>query len=345
MKTVEIAGSGAEALEIDVERLGRDEVGTAGASELEAGLDGAVADDSLHVGREDHVPAETGITAEDDETGLAEWDVSPLAVKADGNLTERGGAAKGSFELNDARVGDIGVGAGGAGLNAEMPLLGIREPEGEVGVGERERGFFVVTFEVETGAGGLDVGEAGRGAGFLLGGRCGIDVRGVEEDAFEVPLAVGEVDEVDAGIGEADGGELDAATPEGADAQGGSDGVSADDRLGTECGVFVNDEIFENEAGEGQEIQADLIKMNGAAEAVADAVGDAPLVAIDADERREQNEEKDRQGSNGEVEKAAEGAGAERRRPIGVDDFVILIGWIHFLHERLSGATGCAALG
>ena len=72
----------------------------------------------------------------------------------------------------------------------------------------------MVELEVETGAGGFDVGEAGRGAGFLLGGGCGGDVGGVEEDAFDVPFAVGEVDEVDAGVGEADGGELDAAAPE-----------------------------------------------------------------------------------------------------------------------------------
>jgi len=39
--------------------------------------------------------------------------------------------------------------------------------------------------------------------------------------------------------------------------------------------------------------------MNGAAEAVADAVGDALLIAIDTDERREQDEEKDRQGCEG----------------------------------------------
>jgi len=39
------------------------------------------------------------------------------------------------------------------------------------------------------------------------------------------------VDEVDAGFVEADGGELDAAPPEGAEAEGGTDGVGADDGL------------------------------------------------------------------------------------------------------------------
>jgi hypothetical protein len=60
-----------------------------------------------------------------------------------------------------------------------MPLLGVGEPEGEIGVGEGEWGFFVVELEVEAGSGGFDVGEAGRGAGLFLGGGCSVDMGGV----------------------------------------------------------------------------------------------------------------------------------------------------------------------
>ena len=60
------------------------------------------------------------------------------------------------------------------------------------------------------------------------------------------------------------------------------------------------------------------------------------LVAVDADQRREKNEEKDDQSRDGEVEKAAEGVGAESRRGVCVDGFAVLVGWIHFLHEFLS---------
>jgi hypothetical protein len=192
-----------------------------------------------------------------------------------------------------------------------MPLLEIGEPEGEVGVGEGERGFFVVELEIEAGAGGFDVGEARCGAGFFLSGGGGVDVGGVEEDTLEVPLAVGEVNEIDAGIGEADGGELDATAPEGAEAKGGADGVGANDRFGAEGGVFVDDQIFENEAGKREEVQADPVEMDGAAETVADAAGDAALIAVDADERREKGKEKNCQSSESEVQKAAEGTGAE----------------------------------
>ena len=160
LESVEVAGGGAEALEVDVEGLVGDEVGAAGAGELEAGLEGAVADGALRVGGKGHLAAEAGIATEEDKACLAERDVAPFAAEADGDFSERGCGAEGALELNGAGVGDVGVGADGTGLEAEMPLLGLGEPEGEVGVGEGEGSFFLVELEVEAGAGGFDVGEA-----------------------------------------------------------------------------------------------------------------------------------------------------------------------------------------
>jgi hypothetical protein len=152
------------------------------------------------------------------------------------------------------------------------------------------------------------------------------------------------VDEIDAGlVGEADGGELDAAAPERAEAEGDANGAGADSGFGTEGRVLVDDEVFEGEAGEREEIEADFVEMDGAAQAVADAVGDALLVAVEADERGEQNEEKNRQSGKSHVEKAAERADADGRWDVCIDGFTILVGWIHFLHERLSGAASFAA--
>ena len=50
----------------------------------------------------------------------------------------------------------------------------------------------MLELEIEARAGGLDVGEARGWASLVLGGGSGFDVGGVEEDALEVPLAVGE---------------------------------------------------------------------------------------------------------------------------------------------------------
>jgi hypothetical protein len=159
-------------------------------------------------------------------------------------------------------------------------------------------------------------------------------VGGVEEDVIEVPVAVGEMDEVDAGVGEADGGELEAAAPEGADAEGRVDGSGADDGLVAEGGVFVDDEVFEGEAGEREEIQGYPIQMDGTAEAFADACCDALLIAIETDEWWKQNEEEDSEGGEGDVEKTAEGSAADGWRDVGVrgGDVNRLVGWIHFLH-------------
>ncbi len=333
LKAVEIAGGGAEALEIDVERLVGHKVCAAGAGKLKAGLYGAVADGSLDVSREDHVAAETGVTAQKDDAGLAEGCVAPFAMEVDGDLTGRRSAAESAFELNGASVADKGVGARGVALNTEVPLLRVGEPEGEVGIGEGDGGLFVVELEIEAGAGGFDVGEAGSGTGFFLRGGRGFNVGGMEEDAFEIPLSCRGVDEVDTGVSEADRGELDAPAPERTDSQGGADGVGANDGLGAECGILVDDEILKGEAGEGEEIQADLVEVNGAAEADADAVCDALLVAIDTDERWEQDEEEENERHDRQVEKAAESVGAERRGNVCVRGFAILVGWIHFLHE------------
>ncbi len=78
--------------------------------------------------------------------------------------------------------------------------------------------------------------------------------------------------------------------------------------------------------------------MNGAAEAFADAVGDAALVAVEANQRRKQDKEKDRQSREDDIQQTTERATADGRRNISVDEFAWLEGWIHFLHERLSGA-------
>ena len=131
-------GGGCETLDLDVEGLVWDEVGTAGAGEAEAGGDSALADGSADVGGEVHVAAQAGVMSEDDAGRLAEGSITPLALEVDRDLAEWRTRAEGDFEFDDAGVGDVGVGAGGAGLEAEVPLLGVGEPEGEVGVGEGE---------------------------------------------------------------------------------------------------------------------------------------------------------------------------------------------------------------
>ena len=339
---VEETGRGGEALEVDGEGAVGDEVGAAGVVEAEPGLEGAIADGSLGAGGEGHFAAETGVATEEDAGGFAKGSVGPLSCEVDGDLAEGGGAAERAFDLEGAGVGGVGVGAGGVGLQAKVPLLGVGEPEGEVGFGESYGGLFLVELEVKAGAGGFNVGEARGCAGLALGGGGGGDVGGAEKDAFEVPLAVGGVDEVDAGLVEADGGEFYAPGPEGADAKGGSDGTGTDDRLGAEGGVFADNQIFKGEAGEREQIEGDAVEMDGAAEAVADAGSDAALEAVDADEGRDEQEYDDGQGHARDVEQAAAMVLGEMGSLLGVG---LLVGWVDFLHRDSSACLFDAGMG
>ena len=152
------------------------------------------------------------------------------------------------------------------------------------------------------------------------------------------------MDEIDAGLGEADGGELDAAAPEGAEAEGGTDGVGPDDGLRAEGGVFVNDEVLECEAGERKEIEADFVEVDGAAEAVADAGGDAALVAVavDADVWGKQDQQKQSEGRERQIEESTERVDADDRGGVCSRGISLLVGGICFLHEHCPAWWGLA---
>ena len=142
------------------------------------------------------------------------------AVEIDGDIGEGAGLAEGAVEADDAGIGSGGVGAGGVAFEAEMPVERLGEPEGEVGVGEGDGHLFGTHFEVDAGGGSGDVREAGGGAAVALGGGGGGHAGGLDEDGFEVPAAVGEVNEVDGGGIEGDARELDAAGARGSSSGG-----------------------------------------------------------------------------------------------------------------------------
>ena len=143
LKGVEVAGGGAEALQIDVEGLGGDEVGAAGVDEAEAGGTAALltvpwmlAERASLPRRPASLPKRRRLDSPRGASRHSPWRLS-------GTWPRGGGAAERAFELNGAGVGDVGVGAGGMGLEAKVPLLRVGQPECEFGVGEGERGLFL----------------------------------------------------------------------------------------------------------------------------------------------------------------------------------------------------------
>ena len=299
----EVQGDGAAA-GIDPEQAGRDEVGAAGVAELDFGCDGVVAEGPDEVDAEGELSTQACVARGDEAAEASELDVLPGGMEVDGEVGQRGGEgvcggglAEGGFDAEGAGVGWAGVGADGVGFETEAPLVRPRQPEGEVGIGEREGGLLLVEFEVQARAGGLDVWEAGRGAGELLGcGRCVcLGARGLKHKALQVPVAIGGADEVDAGVGQDDAGELDVFAPERAEAKVCANLAGAQDGLGAEGGVLIDHEVLQRDAGDGQQIEADPVEVDGAAERGADVARDAALVAADVDVRRQKREQKKRE--------------------------------------------------
>jgi hypothetical protein len=157
-------------------------------------------------------------------------------------------------------------------------------------------------------------------------------VGGLEENALDVPAAVVVADEVDAGIyprvagAEGDFGELDVA-PEGVDAESGADLAGAEDGLGAEGGILVDDEVFQGEAGERQQDGRDAGEVDGAADGRADVARDAELKTAEVDERRNEGDEKK---CEDEAEDGDEAARAARARGtsagIGVEIRLVVVG-------------------
>ena len=203
----------------------------------------------------------------------------------------------------------------------------------------REMGVFSLSeFEVETGAGGFDVGEAGGGAGLLLGGGRGLNMGGVDEDAFDVPLPaarctrltlVWSVKLMVENSTRRRQRELmrsvartEVARMTGSEPNAGSSSTTKFSRV---------------KPGSGKEGEVDRVEMDGAAEAVADAAGDAVPEAVDVDQRREQDHQ-ERKKSARAMKKRRRRARGERRGdapPAGRP----LVGGVDLLHERLSGAV------
>lgn len=92
------------------------------------------------------------------------------------------------------------------------------------------------------------------------------------------------------------------ATPERGEAQGGLDGVGANNRLGAKGRIFSDDQVFDGEAGQRKQRERDAVEVNRAAEAVSDTGSDAPLVAPEVDQRGKEDEQK--KSEDAEIEEA-----------------------------------------
>ena len=308
---VEDVGGLGEAGEVKLQRVVWYKVSAAQTGYVEVGFKCVDAYGAVQRGGKREVSAEAGVLAQQHPGDCAQGSGGPGGCEVKRNVFQFAGFAECAFKVDEAGVCGGGVGAGGMGFQADMPFFGLGQPEGQGGVGEREGHLHLVVpgahFEVDAGSGGLYVREAGDIAEGVLCGGGDLHAGGLEEDALEVPAAVWQVDEVDAGVKEGDAGELDVAPPEGGEAEAGADLVGADDRLIAKGGVFIDDEIFNGEAGRGEHGEGDGVEVDGAAERGGDAGGDLAAEAIHADERRQHGEQNQREEDGEDDEDAPAG--------------------------------------
>ena len=145
------------------------------------------------------------------------------------------------------------------------------------------------------------------------------------EDAFEVPLPLARWTRLTLRVGETDSGELDAA------AQNCMMRRVARTELARMTGsersrdLPSTTKIFEGEAGRrGRRLRLTLSRWTGAAETVADAIGDAALIAVDADQRWEKDGE-GLQGPRWRGREGGGGCGCLSRRGVRIDGFAVLV--------------------
>ncbi len=103
------------------------------------------------------------------------------------------------------------------------------------------------------------------------------------------------MNEIEAGLVDANAAELELPAPERGEADGSGDGASVEDGLGTVSGILVDREVGDDEAWSRQDAEFHGGEADGAAKSGGDQRGDAVLVAGDADERG-----KDQQGDEDE---------------------------------------------
>ena len=187
----------------------------------------------------------------------------------------------------EAVASAIGTGRGAA--EAEADAAGVFGIDGDIGGGDIEDGFVRAEFEIEAAVGDLDGGnegerEAARSAHAL-------------HKFDDIPSAVVALDEVEGGINEAEAGEANLPGEEFIDAQAGFEAAAGGERFKAVGGIFADGDVFEREAGDGENAVIDFFEADAAAEGIFEGLFDAGGEAGGVDEGGDDAEGDERQGA------------------------------------------------
>src|SRR5271170_1195907 len=196
---------------------------------------------------------------------------------------------QGAVDAQHAGVGKVEnqVGAHRLRAKVEFPRVLWSQRDGKIGVEERERLLLVAFLEIDARVFRLNVGKARSAAGVALARRGIWDMRCLHQNRSKIPTPIGFPDEVQTGVVEMDTGDFKLSPPQGQEPQVCHHAVRVKDGLGTELWIFFYGKIRELKAGQGQQSQLDGRDVYLAADATADAVGNAMLIPADVDQRRQ----------------------------------------------------------
>ena len=199
------------------ERVWRNKVCAARVIDAEGRSDAVAADHAEDCSTGSEIAAQAGVAAQNEAGQSAELRILPATMQIDWHRSQRAMvavAAECAFYAQRAARARCYVSTDGFRLNAKMPLVLGRLPEGEVCVDQRYRSLLLIELEIHTRVGGLDIRKARSWPGVRLRGRRGRNARGLQQQALKVPAAVRSMHQVDAGIGEGDGRKLNAVPPQ-----------------------------------------------------------------------------------------------------------------------------------
>ncbi len=179
--------------DVKVERLGRLEALAVEVAGCSSKLHGQRVGHAGDVGGHAGIAAPAQIAGDDHAADLAEGSAAPLRTEVEWQFIGGRCAIDAAADLYPAGVGEreIDVGADGLGGEAKLPLVRIFEPDGDVGIEEREGKLLIAVLEIDACVVGFDVGKATLAAGNGEAGGRLLRARGLQQHGGEVPLAVG----------------------------------------------------------------------------------------------------------------------------------------------------------
>src|ERR1700675_320097 len=118
------------------------------------------------------------------------------------------------------------------------------------------------------------------------------------EQAREVPAAFITSHQVDAGLGCAEGGDLESPAEQGTKPDRGGNVLRADHRLRAKCGIVVNDESLKIKARTRQKMKTYVVERNSASESASDGRGNPVSQPVHAGPEQKQDQQESRDSSH-----------------------------------------------